>query len=121
MPDGDGAVSKSACWMNWANDSVTDGMFAFVTPVALLPLIITLLWAERKARKLGIINSASSMTRTQPSLFRRTLHTAEQLDIIGLVLLGAAVALILLPLTLSQTVHNRWRNGQSLIFAPKLL
>jgi len=82
-------------------------MFAILVPVTLAPLIITLLWAERKARKLGVIANEGP----SESLARRILNTAEKLDVVGLLLIGISVALILLPLTLSQSAKGGWRNG----------
>ncbi|KAG6814897.1 hypothetical protein H0H93_011822, partial [Arthromyces matolae] len=38
------------------------GMFAILIPVSLLPLIITLLWAENKARKLGMTPKTKTTT-----------------------------------------------------------
>ncbi|KII91403.1 hypothetical protein PLICRDRAFT_173255 [Plicaturopsis crispa FD-325 SS-3] len=93
------------------------GMFAILVPATLSPLIIVLLWAENKAKKLGLVAAALQRKRdgtTLPEklpLLRRTKKVIEDLDAVGLVLLGAAVTLILLPLTLSQTVHDKWRNG----------
>ena len=87
-------------------------MFAILVPVSLAPLIITLLWAERKARKLGVI-ARSKHTDDNPSesYSRRILNAAEKLDVLGLLLIGTSVALILLPLTLSQSAKGGWRNG----------
>lgn len=84
-------------------------MFAILMPATLSPLIITLLWAERKAKRLGL-------TAYEPAPVKKSLPSyiwsiMEQLDLVGLILLGASVALILLPLTLSQTVHGGWHNG----------
>ena len=45
------------------------------------------------------------------SAVQKAVAFAEQLDLIGLVLLGAAVALILLPITLVKTA-GQWRDGQ---------
>ncbi|KAG1723279.1 major facilitator superfamily domain-containing protein [Suillus lakei] len=95
------------------------GMFAILVPISLAPLIITLLWAERKAKKLALLDSPRSRSRStsrQPSLPHGSmvasfLHSAEQLDLVGLVLLGLAVSLTLLPLTISQTVKGNWKNG----------
>lgn len=33
-------------------------MFAILVPATLLPLIITLFWAENKAKRLGIVDAA---------------------------------------------------------------
>ncbi|KIK37724.1 hypothetical protein CY34DRAFT_15510 [Suillus luteus UH-Slu-Lm8-n1] len=96
------------------------GMFAILVPISLAPLIITLLWAERKAKKLALLDSPTH-TRTRSvstprslkheSTLTRFLRSAEQLDLVGLVLLGFAVSLTLLPLTISQTVNGQWKNG----------
>lgn len=48
-----------------------------------------------------------------PSLMTRFFRVIEQLDFVGLVLLGAAVALILLPLTLAEDAKGQWKNRTS--------
>lgn len=50
------------------------------------------------------------------TLATRIIRTASQLDVIGLLLLGAAVSLILLPLTLAEEAKNQWRNRTHLTF-----
>ncbi|KAI8995203.1 drug:h+ antiporter [Trametes punicea] len=88
------------------------GMFAILVPASLSPLIITLFWAERKAKKLGLVQAPP--TRLQPefhlAFFRKIWLYAEQLDVVGLTILGTAVALILLPLTLAQGAKGQWNN-----------
>ncbi|KAF5327482.1 hypothetical protein D9619_005131 [Psilocybe cf. subviscida] len=86
------------------------GMFAILVPAALSPLIITLLWAERKARKLNL-SPASSAPAHQESFVQRLRTTASRLDVIGLLLIGASTALILLPITLSKTATGGWNNA----------
>ena len=85
-------------------------MFAILVPASLSPLIITLYWAERKAKRLGLAPAMSAFAGA--TWKQRTWNFIEQLDLIGLILLGAAVALILLPLTLSQTAKGGWDNGE---------
>ncbi|KZP28418.1 MFS general substrate transporter [Athelia psychrophila] len=91
------------------------GMFAILIPAALAPLIITLLWAEGKAKRLGIVEARSAAAKDQAnahiSVFQRLARLSAQMDIIGLILIAAAVALILLPLTLSQTAKGGWNNA----------
>ena len=89
-------------------------MFAILVPVSLSPLIVTLFWAERKAKKLGLVQDVRAPTRssTSTSIVKRVWKFIDQLDLIGLVILGAAVALILLPLTLTQTAKGGWHNGE---------
>ncbi|PAV16768.1 MFS polyamine transporter [Pyrrhoderma noxium] len=94
------------------------GMFAILVPATLLPLILTLFWAENKAKKIGLVEQqlaadgvhidlVSTKKATWPQWIYRT---AGQLDVIGLLLLGASVALILLPLTLANSASNGWKN-----------
>lgn len=85
-----------------------DGMFAILIPVSLAPLIGTLLWAERKARKNGLIRRSDA---PRGSLVKKIIATLDQLDVIGLLLIGTSVALILLPLTLSENAKGGWHNG----------
>ncbi|KAM5539164.1 hypothetical protein V8D89_007037, partial [Ganoderma adspersum] len=85
------------------------GMFAILVPASLSPLIITLFWAEQKAKRLGLVPAPS--TQGQPStLGGRIWAFAQQLDIIGLLLIGTSVALILLPLTLAPGAQHQWHN-----------
>ncbi|KIN99039.1 hypothetical protein M404DRAFT_16569 [Pisolithus tinctorius Marx 270] len=107
------------------------GMFAILMPLVLAPLITTLLWGERKAKKLPLVDSLLSRTRSRARSLSRYSQTtrsskdsrqfnydilkqrfqriAEQLDLVGLILLGAAISLILLPLTMS--VSGSLRSG----------
>ncbi|KAI0755989.1 drug:h+ antiporter [Irpex lacteus] len=84
------------------------GMFAILIPASLSPLIVTLYWAERKAKRLGLV--PESIDKSLP-IGTQVWNFVQNLDLVGLVLLGAAVALILLPLTLSQTVSKGWHSG----------
>ncbi|KAL5493064.1 hypothetical protein ACEPAI_4512 [Sanghuangporus weigelae] len=97
------------------------GMFAILVPATLIPLISILFWAERKAKRLGIVDqelAANGVPKEalafDPAANRTIAERArlafDQLDIIGLTLLGAAVALILLPLTLANNARRRWEN-----------
>lgn len=92
-------------------------------PFTLAPLIITLFWAEQKAKRLGLVEKAlkrsasgyAESARTRVPVMRRIWNMIDQLDLVGLTVLGAAVALILLPLTLSQTAKGGWHNGMSIL------
>lgn len=96
-------------------------MFAILVPVSLSPLIITLLWAEYKTKKLGLVETTEPLSddsqdvASNDAVLRRLQRTAAQLDLVGLILLGAAVSLILLPLTLSQTAEDQWKNGNFIL------
>ncbi|KAG7449141.1 drug:h+ antiporter [Guyanagaster necrorhizus] len=83
------------------------GMFAILIPVSLSPLIITLVWAERKAKRLGLV---PEKPKSDKSFLEQTLEVISQLDVVGLVLIGTSVALILLPLTLAPSASGGWNN-----------
>jgi MFS family permease len=116
------------------------GMFAIIMPVALGPAIATLIWLDRKAKKAGIVNLASSNAarraahdnaekdgpgvpygavvasaadQTEPWL-QSLKRNLEEIDAFGLVLLGFGWSLLLLPFSLKTYADNGWRN-QSLI------
>jgi hypothetical protein len=84
-------------------------MFAILIPASLSPLVVTLYWAERKAKRLGLAPTAGVFSGD--TWKQRIWNFIEQLDLVGLIILGASVALILLPLTLSQTAKSGWDNG----------
>ncbi|KAI0690338.1 drug:h+ antiporter [Cerioporus squamosus] len=95
------------------------GMFAILVPASLSPLIVTLFWAERKAKKIGLLHAPPLRPDVaEPPVqvpFLRTWWTkswtfAQQLDIVGLLLVGTSVALILLPLTLARSAKDGWNN-----------
>lgn len=116
------------------------GMFAIIMPVALGPAITTLIWLDRKAKKAGIVNLASSnaarraardlaekegteaprgamiATAAAPSetWLQALKRNLEEIDAVGLVLLGFGWSLLLLPFLLKTYADNGWRN-QSLI------
>ncbi|EPQ50366.1 drug h+ antiporter [Gloeophyllum trabeum ATCC 11539] len=94
-------------------------MFIILVPLALAPLIATLLWAERRARRLGIVDRSvhgrgHSHSRTRSSLsssgfllakrtrLGRAWRVLESLDFVGLLLFGVAVYLVLIPFTLAK-------------------
>ena len=95
----------------------TDGMFAILVPAALTPLILTLFWGEREAKKLGLVHAPPPREDLAPPVklgrLQRMWLFAEQLDLVGLVLLGTAVALILVPMTLAQRAGGSWHDRAS--------
>ncbi|KAJ3858900.1 drug:h+ antiporter [Lentinula novae-zelandiae] len=88
------------------------GMFVILVPLCLSPLIITLLWAERKAKVLGL---APVTELSSESLLGRARILAEELDLFGLVLITACIASILVPLTLTGTVNGGWSNPSMIV------
>ena len=93
-------------------------MFAILVPASLAPLILTLFWAENKAKSLGLAAPPpvgdDIAPRGKNPVLRRAWLFAEQLDLVGLVMLGTAVAFILLPMTLAQRAKGSWSNRKPL-------
>ncbi|KAJ5767538.1 MFS general substrate transporter [Penicillium manginii] len=112
------------------------GMFAIIMPVALGPAIAVLIWLDRKAKKHGIVNIASSNanrrdarelvekeghgvprgaiiapavkpSQTWMEVFKNNL---EEIDAFGLVLLGFGWSLLLLPFSLKTYADGGWKN-----------
>lgn len=96
------AILKDASW-RWGY-----GMWAIILPAAFLPLALTLLLNQRKAQRLNLIrNKTSRHRRRLKDILRATWY---DLDVFGLILLSAAVALILVPLTFAATSTNSRQN-----------
>ncbi|KAJ7273294.1 hypothetical protein C8J57DRAFT_1506822 [Mycena rebaudengoi] len=79
------------------------GMFIILIPVALAPLITTLLWSENITRRLR----SDAPRHSQKTYIQRLVDTAEELDAIGLLLIGTSISLILLPLSLVQHAKGK--------------
>lgn len=116
------------------------GMFAIIMPVALGPAVATLIYLDRKAKENGIVNIASSNAARRaagnlseregrdiphgtvsaraagPSepWMRSARRILDEIDALGLVLLGFGWSLLLLPFSLKTYADGGWRN-QSLI------
>ena len=74
-------------------------MWAILMPAASIPLFLSLWDAERRAKKKGLLNGIPSPWKSfgNKQLLRDLFW---QIDAVGLFLLAATLALILLPLTL---------------------
>lgn len=84
------------------------GMWSILLPASFLPLALSLLFNQRKARRLNLIKPRHPHRRGLLSIIR---HTWYDLDMFGLILLSTAVTLILVPLTLASNAKNGWKNG----------
>ena len=96
------AVLEHASW-RWGY-----GMWSILLPASFLPLALSLLFNQRKARRLNLIKPRHPHRRGLCAIIR---HTWYDLDMFGLILLSTAVTLILVPLTLAASVKNGWENG----------
>ncbi|PLB46205.1 putative siderochrome-iron transporter [Aspergillus steynii IBT 23096] len=93
------------------------GMFAIIFPVCTIPLFATLFWGHWKAK------------RHNPAAYRSTIQVlgfqkfcAElfwYLDVVGMILLIAILALILTPFTLASGSSDQWKTAK--ILAPLII
>lgn len=121
----DGFISDAFIPNNWRWGL---GMFAIMTPILLLPAIGTLFTMQAKAKRLGMVSAGGSkMARvgeldaetTDGRLYLRLAWKGIiDIDLFGLVLLGFAFALILLPLNLSWSLKSCPVSAHSPLSAP---
>ncbi|KAK7447103.1 hypothetical protein VKT23_014316 [Stygiomarasmius scandens] len=112
------------------------GMFAIIMPVVLGPAIFTLIYLDRQAQKMGLVNMASSNAArrearalaeqeghegprgqvtakavdTQLSWAERARTNLVEIDAFGLILLGFGWSLLLLPFSLKTYANGGWHN-----------
>ncbi|KAI9826331.1 MAG: hypothetical protein M1832_000248 [Thelocarpon impressellum] len=86
-------------------------IWTIILPAAFLPLAISLFLNSRKAAKLGLLGPSPWRGQTATSCLRSLWF---DLDVMGLLLLSAALALILVPLNLAATAKSNWRNASIL-------
>ena len=103
------AVLGTASWQ-WGI-----GMWAIIYPVCSLPLIIALGIVGRRAQKNGVLDKYKSPYQM---LGARGLAVELfwQLDVVGIILLIAVFALILVPFTIAGGVSEQWRTAH--VIAP---
>ncbi|KAL2866414.1 siderochrome-iron transporter MirC [Aspergillus lucknowensis] len=84
------------------------GMWSIILPASFLPLALSLILNQRKAKRLNLIKE-----RPHPrhGFVARVRGTWYDLDIFGLTLLSTAVTLILVPLTLAANSKNGWKSS----------
>ncbi|ODV60170.1 MFS general substrate transporter [Ascoidea rubescens DSM 1968] len=90
------------------------GMWAIILPFTLFPLIIIMVYMERKAKKEGASrNVAIWKSLPDGTLLQKINHLLwVELDIIGGLLLVASLALILVPLSLTgKGKSHRWEHA----------
>ena len=84
------------------------GIWTIIIPAAFLPLAISLFVNMRKAKKLNLLPPAPWQGQTFVGAVKNLWF---DLDVMGLLLLSAAISLLLIPLTLAAKASNKWRNG----------
>lgn len=112
------------------------GMFAIIMPAVLTPAIATLIYLDRQAKMHGIVNMASSnaarraaaeaaesegyegphgtitapVIRDNETFREKVIRNLEEIDALGLLLLGFGWALLLLPFSLKTYAVDGWKN-----------
>ena len=91
-----------------------------IMPVVMAPALMVLFWADIKAKKLGVLSIAASSydgrantKEKRPTWWQLTKNWWVQIDAVGLILLGAGWAFVLLPFTLYKGAEGGWRNGKT--------
>ncbi|QSZ29992.1 hypothetical protein DSL72_004510 [Monilinia vaccinii-corymbosi] len=97
-PIGD-QILKATTW-RWGY-----GLWCVILPVVFLPLALSLFLNSRKAKRAGL-TAASPLKGFGPISIIKTLWNG--LDIGGMILLSAALALVLIPLTIASKASNGW-------------
>lgn len=97
------------------------GMFAVMMPVLMIPAIWTLYGMQHRAKKFGMISMADAGVarrggvELQVRSFQHWASLAWQgiidIDLAGIILLGFAWSLILLPLSLAGDANGGWSNA----------
>ena len=86
------------------------GMFAIMVPVLLFPTILTLYVMQHRAKKLVLASGGAIKKGTGDPILRKAWKGLVAVDLPGLILLGFAFSLILLPLSLAESADGGWNN-----------
>ncbi|KAI5195195.1 ferrioxamine B transporter [Aureobasidium subglaciale] len=106
------AVLKDTTW-RWGI-----GMWAIIYPICAMPLVAALFIASSRAKKAGAL--ANYQSPFQRDGFGSTLIALFwQLDVIGIVLMIAMFALILVPFTIAGGLSDTW--GTAHVIAPLVI
>jgi len=89
-------------------------MWCIILPFTAIPIILALSLAHRRAKSFNKLTSLSSPYRAS-SLRSLCVSLFWQLDVIGLVLLCAMLALVLIPLTIAGGISSRWAHADVIV------
>ncbi|WWC86118.1 uncharacterized protein L201_000989 [Kwoniella dendrophila CBS 6074] len=83
-------------------------MFAILVPATLSPIVVTLFWAQNKAKKMNLRKATPNAAKPWSVVIT---EAALEMDAAGLILIAASLALILLPLGLAPAAKGQWHNS----------
>ncbi|KAK6904449.1 hypothetical protein I203_105262 [Kwoniella mangroviensis CBS 8507] len=125
-------------WFAWISGNISEpilsnslsgfrwgfGMFCIIAPACVLPVVVLLYWADHRAKKNGELRVAESPFErrwreehpgeAKPNSFHHLVFWAGEVDAIGLLLLGFAWTLLLLPFSLAPKAKGKWTNHWSI-------
>lgn len=94
------------------------GMFAIIMPAVMAPAIFILFLADRRAKQMGTLSfaaptaaerrRASGAEAERETYVQQVKEFMKKMDFGGLVLIGTAFALLLLPPTLARSAKKTW-------------
>ncbi|KIY73548.1 MFS general substrate transporter [Cylindrobasidium torrendii FP15055 ss-10] len=86
------------------------GMWAIIYLVCTIPLLATLWFAGRRAKRSGTLDDYKTPFQSM-GFAKLAVALFWQLDVIGIILIIAIFALILVPFTLAGSVAGQWKSG----------
>lgn len=89
------------------------GMFAIIMPTTVLPACLILAWFEHKAQKLGKVEPI--IKKTNKEWYQTVKQGLMEIDTLGLLLLGFAFALLLMPFSLYEYADHGFRNRSLIV------
>ncbi|PYH93163.1 MFS general substrate transporter [Aspergillus ellipticus CBS 707.79] len=107
-----GAVLGTTTW-RWGV-----GMFTIIYPVCTLPLLVTLRVVHHRAKKNGALDNIRGSSHTMGA-WTMTKELFWYLDVVGIILLIAFLALILVPFTIAGGLASQWKKAK--VIAPLVI
>lgn len=102
------ALLRTASW-RWGY-----AIWAIVLPAAFAPFAVSLFLNQRRARRLGLMSQEDKGRKKREggvgNIGAAALSLAQELDVVGILLLSAAFALILIPLTIASKQEGGYGN-----------
>lgn len=83
------------------------GIWTIVTPVVVLPLCMVFFWNQRKAQKMGLLESTWSV---RDFSFKSVWNYMIEVDLPGILILAAGMTLFLLPMNIYSRQPEGWRS-----------
>ncbi|GCB27027.1 siderophore iron transporter 1 [Aspergillus awamori] len=90
------------------------GMFAIIYPICTLPLLMVLYIVYHRAKKDGTVDHIASSFRTL-GVRRLAIELFWRLDVIGIILMIAFLAMILVPLTIAGGLDSQWKKAKIIV------